>query len=465
MKVLALALLLPIAAAAEPPGAGCGAVRFERAGSWALPAEASPLVRSAADFDGDGRDDLIVRVPGSGGAGLYQLWASREDGPFEVTGLPVLEGESIGPFGDLAGDSALDILVRSPAGWKVLRNDGDGRFVAGPPTGSSTGHAALVDLDGDGRLDLVWTAYRDPGQPRRVRLSVALANGLGGFGAPTETVWDAPFDLEAEAAPRVGDFDGDGLADVLVPVTQYFPSYGHVELFRGDGRGGLTNAGPLARFVEVSMLETVDLNRDGVPEVVSGSYRGGTVRVLSRAESGFRATSFIRAGARLLEFFAADVNGDGWGDLAVRDQEGRVQVYLSTPAGDHLRTGEELPVPGPIGFGDLEGTGRAGLVAVEGEAGTKRLVFFRSVCDEGESTLVLPVAVRTVGATGARFDTELTLLNTGVVEARVEIRDGASWAGEPVRTVVLGAAQVVTLSTAGRAKSSCPWRAPPGRSA
>ncbi|MBK9374067.1 MAG: VCBS repeat-containing protein [Holophagales bacterium] len=330
--------------------------------------------------------------------------------------------------------------------------------MAEPPEGRCR-PGALGDLDGDSRADLVWTGTRDPGDPRRARLYVAAGDGHGGFGPAREIVWESGVDADDGGLPVVADFDGDGHADVLVGLSFGFSPSGFLRLFRGDGSGGLVDGETFGHGGSIVGLSAVDLDRDGHPEIVRGArFRvgGGLVSVISGSVEGFRPTSFLETGTGLNVIQPGDVNGDGWLDLALRftdayspEPSGRLRVVLATPAGDLVRAGEDLPLIGAFVLADLEGSGRAGVFLVLREGTEDRLVFHRSVCVDESSQLVLPVAVRTVGATGARFDTELTLLNTGAGEARVEIRDGASWDGEPLRTIVLGPSKVVTLSTAG----------------
>jgi len=457
MRALTLALLLPLAALAgpEPP---CGNLRFERAHDWAAPGDAEPEGIVAADANGDGRDDLFVRLPGKG-ADAWRLLLTGPDLSFAESVLPLDAGGSLVAAADLDGDGDVDLLSRSDAGRRLLRNDGRGVFSAEAPDGPAPGAAALGDLDGDGRVDLVWTGVWNPADPHRGELFVARGDGRGGFGVPVPTTWDLCVDPYDGGVLIVTDADGDGRNDVVVGISWGFSPTGFLQLLRGDGRGGLSDGGRFSSAGAVSGLVAADLDRDGVPEIVRGAvYRmgGGQIRVLSRGAEGFRTTAMLDTGPGLSAVVSRDLSGDGWPDLAARfvdprasSPSGRVRVYVSSPVGDLLPVGEEAPVSGAFALADLEGSGRAGVVAVlRGEAGS-RLVFHRNVCDAGASTLVLPVAVRTTGATGARFDTEVTLLNAGAGEARVELRDGASWGGEPARTLALPAGSVVTLSTAG----------------
>jgi hypothetical protein len=154
--------------------------------SWplgALPAEfirRSSLREFSADLNGDGRADLVVEavghviarpptpVPSPPGEPppppMVLALMGRGDGTF---GMPTWtwpsEGFSIAGVGDVDRDARLDLVfwksLPAPAQLYVAFGRGDGTFldpsfVAAPPTHVS-GFSTLVDLNGDGRLDVL----------------------------------------------------------------------------------------------------------------------------------------------------------------------------------------------------------------------------------------------------------------------------------------------------------------------
>ena len=179
------------------------------AGSGGLPSVSGAWsVQSTADFDGDGRSDILWRETASGstylwlmnGAGVVSSgFTSAQAGPEWR-----LEGA-----GDFDGDGRADILWRNGGGTAfVWRMNGTGLLSAPVPlgvVGPSWRAAAIADFDADGRDDILWRDYAGGATV------MWLATGAGSFGAsPTTGVADPLWELRA-----AGDVDADGRADVV----------------------------------------------------------------------------------------------------------------------------------------------------------------------------------------------------------------------------------------------------------
>jgi tetratricopeptide (TPR) repeat protein len=123
--------------------------RFVEKGSeTGLPRSGSFLAVAAGDLNADGRPDLVWTTESAAYVAL-----NRGDGTF----LPAREIAAGGRplLFDLDNDGALDLLLASPKGSSLWRNDGSGSFSriegAFPPAVD----AEAVDVDADGDLDLV----------------------------------------------------------------------------------------------------------------------------------------------------------------------------------------------------------------------------------------------------------------------------------------------------------------------
>lgn len=122
---------------------------------------------SIGDIDGDGFDDFYLCQPG----GLpNRLYRNRGDGTFEditeASGVGVLDNTACALLVDVDNDGRQDLIVVRATGPMLFLNQGGGKFrqkadafqFAKPPQGTFTG-AAVADYDRDGWLDIYFCLY------------------------------------------------------------------------------------------------------------------------------------------------------------------------------------------------------------------------------------------------------------------------------------------------------------------
>ena len=127
------------------------------------------------DVDGDGRVDLLV-LDGRGRLAVRL----RGEGQARVPEIEVGKGavrEAL-KAGDLDGDGKADAVVLTEEGVRSVTGiAGAARVSAPDPVGEKVQGWELMDLDGDGRLDLVFATGAE-----RMALRVKLGLGAGAFG-------------------------------------------------------------------------------------------------------------------------------------------------------------------------------------------------------------------------------------------------------------------------------------------
>lgn len=236
-------------------------------------------------------------------------------------------------FGDLDRDGNLDIVLAKGRHWplvdRVLLGDGKGgvrrAYDLGPASDRSYS-ARLVDVDGDGSLDVVIS--NDAPDPKRVYLN----DGKGHFRAGS--TYGHP-EWETRNA-NVADMNGDGLPDIVVANRSNRPNTSNYICFnRGGGRFD-ADCAPVVPY-STTTITPADMNGDGLMDLVAPHRDGGQSYVhLAGARGTFSAERRIpfgppKAGIRISE--VADFNGDGLSDIVAVDEESGVAVYFQERGG------------------------------------------------------------------------------------------------------------------------------------
>ncbi|MEO6393954.1 MAG: VCBS repeat-containing protein [Pyrinomonadaceae bacterium] len=322
----------------------------------------------AADFNGDGKQDLAVSK-GNGKVGIMMGTASGYLSP--STDYTVGDGLSF-LFGDLSGDGKAEMLFFHGGIVDVWMNNGSGAFAFQSTFNASQLFGMMIaDISGDGKGDLIYIS----GSGGLFYPAVRVGNGAGAFTGEIGYFDVVPnFPLQSI---HLGDFNGDGKLDIAASLYNSLnePLVAKVRLYLNDGSGGLTIMSPID-VGAASISAAGDLNNDGKTDLVGVNPTGGTMTVLLNNGSNAFTPTVIAVNTRPEAASVVDFNGDGKKDVYLR-----YDITSTTYAGSSIMLGDGVggvtrfdiakPDIRPMFLGDFNGDGRTDLIDYSNQSLTR----------------------------------------------------------------------------------------------
>ena len=257
-----------------------------------------------------------------------------------------------------------------------------------PPTHPYAQYAAVGDFNGDGLLDLAVPVYSIATSAPDV--DIFLGNGDGTFKAgPT-----FPLANQNVNNAAVGDFNGDGIPDLAISL----PDAGQVQVLLGNGDGSFTPMAPISDTY-VARVVTADLNGDGKADLIVAGYE--VTILLGNGDGTFTAGQTIPITGGGYSVAVGDFNGDGIPDLAIPNNSGSEtspsSVTILLGKGDGTFTAlSQSPQTGIeplwIAAGDFNGDGFLDLAVTNMNQGYPNLGTVTVLLGHGDGTFA-PTAV------------------------------------------------------------------------
>jgi sugar lactone lactonase YvrE len=255
---------------------------------------------TTGDFNGDGLADLALATQSNVTSQSIAVLLGNGNGTFTVSSvaMPINEYPRTVLAGDFNGDGQSDLVVTTGDAVGILTGNGDGTFAMFSPVLSIPAtYCEAADLNNDGRLDLAIITSSSA--------FVLLGQGNGAFSTNTISL---PQNAGGYSSLHIGDFNGDGIPDFEV-AADYVQSL----IFEGMGDGTFvqTPVTPYSTYGYL-MLGVADLNGDGKSGAFAFTQPGyGIASFLAQPLLTATATvSGISPGATGTHLITANYSGD-----------------------------------------------------------------------------------------------------------------------------------------------------------
>jgi hypothetical protein len=272
-----------------------------------------------SDFNGDGKLDLAVddgfQEASAPVATPISVLPGNGDGTFNIASAQIalstweISGMQVGDF-NADGKQDLTLLsqgnIPSPGQFPdnstfgILLLQGNGNFTFGQPVliapGTEETDVEYADVNGDGLPELIASVFQtlQSSATSYFGLSILPNTGNGTFGTPINLL--APPQSPFAASALVGDFNGDGLPDVLAKNS----SFGLASaLYLNQGGSSVALTATPATVVQggiVMLQATVSVPKGSPPPTGSVTFSSGGTQLGTVQLSGSMTVQFAASG-------------------------------------------------------------------------------------------------------------------------------------------------------------------------
>ncbi len=322
--------------------------------------------RSSYTFTRNPSGSLLVSGNGESSLLRNMELLAFSDGTITIGQLPQAEN-------DFNGDGDGDILFGNTNNQLMLWTMDAGQITGINPVQSAilptTRLAGTGDFNGDGNTDILW--QNTNGEAVIFLMSGSAKLFAGSITRTDGSVIKSPDGTAAWQVKGVGDFDGDGKADIL-----WQNSYNQLQIWTMDGKTMTSNrwigATPGAEWTIAGLG---DFNGDGRDDIVWRSNTGQLQTWLMNGSTKLATGTTGSIGAAWQVKATADFNGDGKDDLLLGADNGQAGIWMmngtaKTATGMVVNgAGTVINNPGPdwstwrvMGVGDINADGKADIL-------------------------------------------------------------------------------------------------------